>query len=171
MKTALCTIRSYNVKERVLFPEKHNPIDYEPYIKNDEMKIRFNYLVRHDYILGANFVTKRELQLNYLLKIENYVKYAEDCSFIWMIAAGCRVKYINIPFIWYEYGTGISTQGSDKWEKILYEDNRSAYKLIYNAECIKKWIYDISYSENKIIKSILRCIIFGPKKIVKLIKK
>ena len=154
-------------KNRVLFPEKHNPIDYKPYIKNDKNRIRFNYLVKHDYVLGAVFITKRELQLKYLKKIENYVKYAEDCSFIWMIAAGCTIKYVDIPFIWYEYGSGISTQGSDRWLKIIYEDNRNVYKLMLDSGDIKKWVYNISYSNNKFVKITLRLFVFGVMKKIK----
>jgi len=155
-------------KNRVLFPDKHNPIDYRPYIKDNRKRIKYNYLVKHDYVLGAVFVTKRELQLEYLRKIENHVKYAEDCSFIWMIAAGCTIRYIDIPFIWYEYGSGISTQGSDKWKKILNDDNRNAYKLMLDANDIKKWVYDISYSRSKFIKLILRVFVFGFEKIYKM---
>lgn len=153
-------VKENGMKERFLYPEKHNPIDFAPYIRNNGKQIRFNYLVRHDYILGASFVTKRELQLEYLLKIENYVKYAEDCSFVWMVAAGCKVKYIDIPFIWYEYGTGISTQRSDKWEKILYEDNRNAYKQMYAKRDIKKWVFDVAYSKNIFWKCILRLFVY-----------
>ena len=98
---------------------------------------------------------------------ENYVKYAEDCSFIWMIAAGCTIKYVDIPFIWYEYGSGISTQGSDRWLKIIYEDNRNVYKLMLDSGDIKKWVYNISYSNNKFVKITLRLFVFGVMKKIK----
>ena len=97
------------------------------------MKIQKNYLLYRDYVLGALFVTNKMLLLNYLAKIDGLVKYAEDCSVIMMIADGIEIGFLDEFLIWYEYGSGISTNGSKVWAERIRNDNNNCFKLLYNA--------------------------------------
>lgn len=74
---------------------RKNPIDLNPYIKNDYYQIKKNYLCEHDYILGAGVFEKTEDLLSSLLKLEPYIKYAEDTSMIYMIANNKKVRYMD----------------------------------------------------------------------------
>ena len=110
-----------------------NPKDLEPYKARNKLKIQKNYLLYRDYVLGALFVTDKTLLLNYLTKIDGLVKYAEDCSVIMMIADGIEIGFFDEFLIWYEYGSGISTNGSKVWEERIRNDNNNCFKLLYNA--------------------------------------
>ena len=110
-----------------------NPKDLEPYKAKNKLKIQKNYLLYRDYVLGALFVTNKMLLLNYLAKIDGLVKYAEDCSVIMMIADGIEIGFLDEFLIWYEYGSGISTNGSKVWAERIRNDNNNCFKLLYNA--------------------------------------
>lgn len=110
-----------------------NPNDLEPYKTRNKSKIQKNYLLYRDYVLGALFTTDRMLLINYLYKIDGLVKYAEDCSVIMMIADGIEIGFLDEFLIWYEYGSGISTNGSKVWAERIGNDNFNCFKLLYNA--------------------------------------
>lgn len=114
-----------------IFDDVHNPRDLSPWINKDKRKIRYNYIRKSDYIVGASFFVKKDTQLNYLLRIEDKIKYAEDYSFVMMIAEGRNIEFINKPVIFYEYGTGISTNGQSIWKQYLLQDDLNALQLIW----------------------------------------
>lgn len=90
--------------------------------KQKRRVIRLNYLVISDLICGAALFVKTELCAQYLKKIVGKVKYAEDNIFRLMILDGLDMHYYNRKIVWYEYGTGISTQNSKKWADLLKKD-------------------------------------------------
>ena len=110
-----------------------NPKDLEPYKARNKLKIQKNYLLYRDYVLGALFITNKMLLLNYLAKIDGLVKYAEDCSVIMMIANGIEIGFLDEFLIWYEYRSGISTNGSNIWAERIRNDNKNCFNLLYNA--------------------------------------
>ena len=110
-----------------------NPKDLEPYKARNKLKIQKNYLLYRDYVLGALFITNKMLLLNYLAKIDGLVKYAEDCSVIMMIADGIEIGFLDEFLIWYEYRSGISTNGSNIWAERIRNDNKNCFNLLYNA--------------------------------------
>ena len=106
------------------------PHNLTPYIMGDYEKIKESYLFHRDYALGAAFVCQRELLIKYLTKISGRVKYAEDCSYIMMIADDVKVVFWDDFIVWYEFGTGISTSGCQKWLEKIWADNMAAFSLI-----------------------------------------
>ena len=110
-----------------------NPKDLEPYKARNKLKIQKNYLLYRDYVLGALFIINKMLLLNYLTKIDGLVKYAEDCSVIMMIADGIEIGFLDEFLVWYEYGSGISTNGSNIWAERIRNDNKNCFNLLYNA--------------------------------------
>ena len=134
----------YSVDDKdVTLYQKMNPVDLEPYITTDKKAIFKNYLYYRDYILGAAFICKKEVLLNYLLKIQEKVKYAEDCSYILMVADGIEIGLLDDFIIWYEYGTGISTNKSSFWSEMLYKDNLECFKLVAQGHPNLKECYDL----------------------------
>lgn len=128
---------SLDEKNEVKIYEKfHNPIDLKPWIERDEKQIRRNYILRRDYILGACFFCNKSVFGSYLKKIDNKVKYAEDFSFVWEIADQQSIIYNPIPFVFYEYGTGISTESTNQWSSKLRADNMNGFELMYNNKSI-----------------------------------
>lgn len=117
-----------------IYETLHNPIDLKPWIEKDEKKIRRNYLYRSDYILGASLFCNKAVFWDYVKRLDGIVKYAEDMAFLLMIVNKIRVLYVNQPFVFYEYGVGISTNNA--MSNLVSVDLMS----IYNILCIKKLI-------------------------------
>lgn len=88
----------------------------------NDRKVKENYLVYNDIILGAVFCSEAAVLKKYLDLIVNKVRYAEDNLFRLMIADGVRFWYFNEYMIWYEYGFGISTSKSKKWQDLIQKD-------------------------------------------------
>ena len=69
--------------------------------------------IDHDYITGATVAAKKEIEVLYLDKVKDYVKYTEDVALTLLaVLDGKKIVAIKEPFVYYEYGSGISTQGA-----------------------------------------------------------
>jgi len=78
-----------------IYEDKKNPRDLRPWKKMDAKKIRWNYLVNRDYVCGAVSVYNTQKLSEYLMRISSFVKFAEDCSMIYMIANKESAYYTN----------------------------------------------------------------------------
>lgn len=137
-----------NDKNEISILNKTNPIDLRPYINNDYRKIKKNYLYYQDYILGAAIVCKTDLFYRYILKIKDNIKFAEDCSYIMMIADKITINFWNDYIIWYECNAGISTSGSPLWSQKLQLDNSQCFKMIVKEHPEYKKNCKVHYNEN-----------------------
>lgn len=135
-----------------IYESLHNPKDLKPWIEQDEKNIRKNYILRHDYILGACFFCNQNILLDYVKKISNVVKYAEDVSLVWQVADKQSIMYNNTPFIFYEYGFGISTNSSNKWSTILKTDNLNGFELMYKNKSISFLELQAFKSQNRLVR-------------------
>ena len=101
--------------------------------------VTLNYSVLNDFICGASFFYKTELIVQYTARIFGSVKYAEDNSFRLMVLAGIDIQHYDTDIIWYEYGTGISTQKSEKWSALLKKDLLATNKIMLQCERLSIW--------------------------------
>lgn len=141
---------------------KQSPNNLNVYRKKQNNKILKNYLYFQDYVLGANFFIETKLALEYANKISDVVVYTEDTSILFMLADGISIGFYDMYLIWYEYGTGISTSSESKWEKIIYNDNKSVYEILLREKKISKKIYSFLFQVKKNyyleqIRKILLC--------------
>ena len=132
--------------------EKSNPIDLEPYINKNKQVILKNYLYYKDYILGAALIVDRDILLKYLLLIQNEIIYAEDCSYILMVADGIDIGFLDEFIIWYEYGTGISTSGSKVFLEKIWQDNLTCFKMLAQRNYKLRDAYDF-FVQKKTIRT------------------
>lgn len=114
-----------------LLDDKQNPRDISPWIEEDYKRIRYNYIRKRDYAVGVAFFVRKDIQLNYLLRMEDKIKYAEDYSFVMMIAEGRKIRFVDHPIVFYEYGTGVSTNGLSEWNVRISLDNKNGEQLIW----------------------------------------
>ena len=121
------------------------PQSIEPYIKHNDLKTRWNYLVLGDVAFGAAMVAKTDIYIEYLSKLDGIVKYGEDNVWRLMVFDGIVASYYNKPAVFYEYGSGISTSGNNEWGNRIKQDWISA-----NHEMMK-YVGDDAI-KNKIIK-------------------
>lgn len=173
--TAIYYIR--NESQVIINDRLKNPCNLIPYTKKNYKYIKFNYFYNHDYILGASIVYSSDVFMDYLKQISPFVKYAEDFSVICMLADNKKIEYImnnkkdNFNIIWYEANTGISTNGADKWHKILVEENNHIFDNLLNNNKISKNIIKVTNSANKISRMVKILFLFPNEFICRVILK
>lgn len=96
-----------------------------------------NYIFLDDAFVGASLIVKTQLMIKYLNACINFLKYAEDMTFRSMIVDGVVIHHYSHPVVWYEYGTGISTNGNSKWVSILRQEKNDTLKYIENNNNLK----------------------------------
>jgi len=90
---------------------------------------KFDYIRHINNHCGASFFIERDLIISYIAKIMMAnVKYAEDVSYFFMMADGVDYYYFQYYIIWYEFGDGISTSQSNKWQYRIRKDFENAAK-------------------------------------------
>lgn len=129
------------------FFEHQSPVDMKPYLHHDIRKIRRNYLLFRDYILGAALVFDKETAIQYTKKISDGVKYAEDTAVIAMLAEGQEIAYMGENIVWYEYGTGISTNASQTWAQIIFDENKYIFEQYKDTDNIARKAYQINFAK------------------------
>ncbi len=133
------------------------------------------YLFYRDLCLGASALFRRENAIHYFEMLRGKVIYAED--FAYRIMIYCGEKIINIPktLLLYEFGTGISTSGSQYWKKVVIEEEKELNKILLSIkECDEAHKLNIRRfisipSDNDLKYKIARYI-FCPSKIIFRIK-
>lgn len=113
-----------SIDEREMAIESHMllPRNIIPYEMNDIDAIKYRYAIWGDRISGTSTILKRDMWFGYLQRISQMIKYAEDLSLSIMILEGELPFYYKHNAVAYEFGTGISTSGTKKWEKILQQE-------------------------------------------------
>lgn len=138
---------SYVLKEGdVSIISNPNPRDLSPYYAKDSLWIKYNYLIKRDYVNGMAFIVKREKLIKYASLLLDRVKYAEDCTYIVMVADDANIGYLDGFMIWYEYGVGISTGKDDVWSKRIEDDNCNCFRIIGDLKPKYRYIYEIYWA-------------------------
>ena len=161
---------SINGKE-CQFYSKHNPTDLSVYRKRNQKKILRNYIAYADFPVGASFVVDRTVFQKYISIISDKVTYCEDTSYLMMINDGYEMGFLDEYIVWYEYGSGISTQVSSKWKKIIDNEVKSVYEIMSEKDKLAKKGYKFLYDgvENYFI-DMVRKILLSPAYLLLLLK-
>lgn len=133
MRWSFCNAIYYSMieGERVIVSGKAHPQLMAAYRRQDDREIRWNYIVLSDIVLGAATLCSTKLMTEYFEKIVNRVIYAEDNIYRLMINDKVIPLYFDSDGIYYEYGTGISTAGSEKWNRRLEADWNTADRIMF----------------------------------------
>ena len=139
----------YSIDDNAIsITKRTNPMNLKPYINYDFNKIKKDYLYYQDYILGSSVICESSLFHEYIEKIIDLVKYAEDRVYIMMIADGIKIHFWNNYLLWYECNTGVSTSNPDKYSKQLALENSECFKLIAKEHPEYERTCKIHYFEN-----------------------
>lgn len=152
----------YSVDEKneiKIYDDKRNPKDLTPWIEQNYRKIRRNYFVIKDFVLGASLLCNRVVFYEFLKRLDGVVKYTEDLSIMWMIAARKKVMYYNRPFVFYEYGSGISTNTNEIWSRRIIEDLCKVAERMYENKDISKIEFISLTTKNRFFRIICRFIL------------
>lgn len=116
-------------------------------------------------ILGAGLFREREKGIKYLKIVLGACKYIDDNSVIpFMVVDGLKILHCNENFIWYEYGTGISTSRNIEWEKKIYQDYLNREELLYKFYSENPVIdaYHLTFTTNSNILRFIRLFVKHP---------
>lgn len=123
-----------------------SPIDIKKFdIDADFKECAISFFMGYkNYLLGPTILRKKSCALKYFELINGVSRYVEDNTTIaFGFADNSRPIHYDKYLVWYEYGTGVSTNGSEKWQKLLKEDYDRAYSKLRNYSKNNKLIHDI----------------------------
>lgn len=94
----------------------------------DREQILKQMLVNGDWLPGGALFFQREYSIDYLtlLADEYRIKYCEDLVSA-LIAFNDRIEYFDEYLMWYEWGVGISNDGSISSKRRMYDDHGSFF--------------------------------------------
>ena len=72
--------------------------------------------------MGAAIVGQKEVIYEYLQRIQDKIKYAEDNMIRLMLLEGVKCSYFAYNAIYYEWGDGISTGKDSKYRNVLKQE-------------------------------------------------
>lgn len=126
--------RFYNRKGRLSFDyydAPKNPTDFSALNLNDGNSRLINQLLTANWIpASAQFYsTGYYYDLLSELSEEYEVLYCQDFAAS-LALRNSTLSYLNQPIYWYEWGTGISTNGSSDSRRRLYRDHRNFYSKL-----------------------------------------
>lgn len=133
------------------FKASAKPQILRPYFVNDRAVCVWNYLALKDVANGAAIIGKTHIQMHFCKIINEYgMMYSEDSIYRLMMFHGIIGCYYPVSAICYEYGTGISTSGDEKWGERLAEDRKKLIQIMLDANnksdqqerIIKAFIYN-----------------------------
>jgi len=126
--------------EEVYVSVEAHPQDLKPYISNNFLRCRWNYIVLNDIALGASILCRTDLIREYSELLADYgVIYAEDNMWRLLMFMGDVGCYYPNAAIYYEYGTGISTSGDSLWAQRLHVDWNNTDKIMIDMENLDKF--------------------------------
>lgn len=130
--------------------------------------IKYHYILCQDLILGASTLMDKHIGIKYLREIIGKVRYAEDNIYSLMVVDGIKIFHYPDVVIWYEYGTGISTNKEESWKKIIRSEYRTTIGIVYKRiknnpsyfdKKLKRYIYifrmESSINKKRILKHLL----------------
>lgn len=124
-----------------IFPYKYRKF-LGTYRKNIYIRNQIKYL---DTFLGASVISRTNICKKYIDEICQDIRLAEDTMYLLMIADGIEFGFINEAFIYYEYGTGVSTDLNNKNYNRVFEEVKIALRLIkeHHPELKKTCLYTL----------------------------
>ena len=143
----------FDEKDTKVYPELHYPRDIKPYLTNDLEERRYRLLIMRDLVLALSYVLKTSLMRHYLEKIDNVAKFAEDTIYMLMVGDNVELHYYDRNIVWYEYGSGISTNSSNKWEEIIKEDIKNVCKILVKEH--PEWQIVDDMNEKKLTPKVI----------------
>lgn len=118
-------------------------------------KVKLHYLVYEDIICGISFAWLNETMKKYFELIEGKVIYAEDNILRIVVSREERIWYMDRYVVWYEYGTGISTdiEKLKIWGMRLNKDLQSIIPILEGKDIKKDFIIRQFLLLNKVNES------------------
>lgn len=126
-------IKGYSISENgnVTYKKFTHPFDIQAYRKQyDSKRILSNLILYSDNVSGASTSYKRNIYLEYLKRIEDYVVYEEDIFQVLAALEGIKMRLYDDYLVWYEMGEGVSDSGNSAFSQKLALDVSNFYDML-----------------------------------------
>ncbi len=137
----------------------------EPYSLDLQKLIQTKIIVHTDWISGATMAFNRENILQPDLDVSKTVTYCEDLVQYLVALRGDRIDFFPEPFIWYEKGMGISSNGHEMSPR-LHLDHEQFFGYVSekfkDSKPFKRYLLKkrVDAIKNKEIRKIAHDILF-----------
>ncbi|MBE5946148.1 MAG: glycosyltransferase family 2 protein [Lachnospiraceae bacterium] len=134
-KSAMCfgKMQAYYMEDdKVKFMTLTVPQDIKAHIDGNVKRVKMNTIVHHGWIAGASMFYVTEVFKNYLQDIVGTVRYCEDLLQVNLLLAGERITCLNKAVMYYEYGSGISTNAGNGNSSRMKKDHDKYWKMMEN---------------------------------------
>lgn len=122
----------YMIKDNELkIVNKMNPYDTSIYLPYNRERVLESVLLYSDYVCGAGYMVERKSFLENLEKMLDRIIYCEDMTYIYMLAHGYDIGFLDENVVWYEYGIGISTNNDLVFGEKIYKDNQTLHDMLW----------------------------------------
>lgn len=149
-----------NVRNNLKILKQYNnePLHADVFDENEPLNIQKVGFFFGNNILGASYFRKKETAIKYISVIKDVCKYVEDnTSTAFAIADNVRIYHLKKYVVWYEFGTGISTNQSIEWKVLMkkdFEQNFNKLKKRYSRDSIIRSVCNINKINNKVLKAL-----------------
>ena len=152
--------------EIAFWDDLYLPRNVTPYIQKNKREIRRSLLFNGNYLHGAAFFVKKAALKEALLFASPTLRFAEDVAVSFFLAAKkknvvfCDFSMFgnkNCPsFIWYEYGSGISSATETKNIFNELDEPKKMLELLKTAGLVSNFEWFYRYGKNSICKKIVK---------------
>ena len=145
-------------KIELLEGKYNDPSNIEIFADNYDLKKQKIGFFFGNAILGVSFLRRIDIALKYVGKLLNVSKYVEDnTSLAFYFADNNRLYHLNEYVSWYEYGTGVSTNQREIWNKRLTQDFDNTYRLLkenYHKDAIVDAVTIFRENKSKCVRAL-----------------
>lgn len=157
-----CIHYYYDNDEVKTLSVKANPQNIKNFYKGSWA---YNYLVFDDIVTGACTLAKTELLRKYSELLLGKVIYAEDNIYRLMAYNNEPACYFDKDTVLYEHGSGVSTNGNQKWLDRIFADYVAADSIMLqwnNDSVVAKQFAKIAYirTEKRVLLRKFKVLIF-----------
>lgn len=141
-EAGFCLMQGYTVLPNNKYNKKsyHYPFDLTAYKKEDAFRIQKNEVYYSDHISDVATFFRTDFYLEYMRKIEPYVRYEEDIFQVMAALDGRFFHLFDKKLVWYELGYGISTSKKSGYSELLKKDSDSFYDFIFQKYKDNLWV-------------------------------
>ncbi len=164
-----------NVRNNLQILKQYNnePLHADIFDENKPLNIQKVGFFFGNNILGVSYFRKKETAIKYIGVIKDMCKYVEDnTSTAFAIADNVRIYHLKKYVVWYEYGTGISTNQSIRWKVLMkkdFEQNFNKLKECYSYDSMIRSICNTNKINNKVLK-VLYLLLINPVLLISVLK-
>lgn len=166
MKTQKCTMcygrmQAYRLEnDKMILETFCFPKDIKAHEKGKNVRIQKNIIENHGWIVGASMFYRTDKFRQYMKQICGVVTYCEDLLQVLLLLHQETIKYYPEGVMYYELGTGISTNVGTGNEDRMQKDHQAFWNMAVdqekgNRQVIKGYqLFQMARIENALVRRL-----------------